>query len=58
MQTGLRLLLYLYLTKNNRELIGYLRASQSLEEVDEIITRLDLGLAVGAIVAVVLSSVG
>ena len=44
--------------KNNRQLIGYLRASQSLEEVNETIARLDVGLAVGAIVAIVLSSLG
>ena len=44
--------------KNNGQLIGYLRASQSLEEVDETIARLDVGLAVGAIVAVILSSLG
>ena len=46
------------LDKNNRQLIGYLRATQSLEEVDETIARLDLGLGVGAIVAIVLSSFG
>lgn len=46
------------LDKNNQELIGYLRASQSLEEVDETIERLDLGLAIGAIVATILSSLG
>ena len=44
--------------KNNGQLIGYLRATQSLEEVDETIARLDVGLGIGAIVAVVLSSVG
>ena len=44
--------------KNNKQLIGYLRASQSLEEVNETIARLDVGLAVGAIVAIVLSSLG
>ncbi|MGB5969135.1 MAG: HAMP domain-containing sensor histidine kinase [Spirulinaceae cyanobacterium] len=38
--------------------IGYIRVSQSLEEVDETISRLDVGLAVGAIVAIVLSSLG
>ena len=46
------------LDKNNRQLIGYLRATQSLEEVDETIARLDLGLGVGALVALVLSSIG
>ena len=44
--------------KNNGQLIGYLRATQSLEEVDETIARLDVGLGIGAIVAVVLSSLG
>lgn len=44
--------------KNNQQLIGYLRATQSLEEVDETIARLDFGLAMGAIVATVLSSLG
>ena len=57
-ENGLEVITLPIFDKNNRELIGYLRASQSLEEVDEIITRLDLGLAVGAIVAVVLSSLG
>ena len=42
----------------NQQLIGYLRASQSLEEVDETIARLDVGLGVGALVAVFLSSLG
>ena len=43
---------------NTKRLIGYIRVSQSLEEVDETIARLDWGLAVGAVVAVVLSSLG
>jgi OmpR-family two-component system manganese-sensing sensor histidine kinase len=43
---------------NHRQLIGYLRVSQSLSEVDETIARLDKGLAVGALVAIVLSSLG
>jgi signal transduction histidine kinase len=43
---------------NHRKLIGYLRVSQSLSEVNETISRLDQGLAVGALVAIVLSSLG
>jgi signal transduction histidine kinase len=43
---------------NRRQLIGYLRGSQSLAEVDETIAKLDAGLAVGALVAIVLSSLG
>lgn len=43
---------------SNRQLIGYLRGSQSLSDVDETIARLDKGLAVGALVAIVLSSLG
>lgn len=43
---------------NHRQLIGYLRGSQSLSEVDETIARLDAGLAVGALVAIVLGSLG
>jgi signal transduction histidine kinase len=38
--------------------LGYIRVSQSLEEVDETIARLDVGLAVGALVAIFLSSLG
>jgi signal transduction histidine kinase len=43
---------------NQRQLIGYLRGSQSLSEVDETIAKLDAGLAAGALVAIVLSSLG
>ncbi len=43
---------------NSSQLIGYLRVSQSLEEVNETIARLDTGLTVGAVVAFVLSSLG
>ncbi len=57
-ETGLEVITLPILDKNNGQLIGYLRASQSLEKVDETIERLDLGLAVGAIVAVFLSSFG
>ncbi|MGB5711966.1 MAG: HAMP domain-containing sensor histidine kinase [Waterburya sp.] len=57
-ENGLEVITLPIFDKNNQQLIGYLRASQSLEEVDETIARLDLGLAVGAIVATVLSSLG
>ena len=46
------------LDRNSSQLMGYLRVSQSLEEVNETIARLDLGLGVGALVAVFLSSLG
>ncbi len=58
MKNGLEVITLPILDKNNQQLIGYLRATQSLEEVDETIARLDVGLAVGAIVATVLSSLG
>ena len=57
-EKGLEVITLPIFDKNNRQLIGYLRATQSLEEVDETIARLDFGLAVGAIVAIVLSSLG
>ena len=43
---------------DGRQLMGYLRVSQSLEEANETIARLDTGLTVGAIVALFLSSLG
>lgn len=43
---------------NGKRLIGYIRVSQSLEEIDETIARLDLGLTAGAFVAIILSSLG
>lgn len=55
---GLEIITVPIVEEKNGQLIGYLRASQSLEKLDEIITKLDLGLAVGAIVATVLSSLG
>jgi two-component system, OmpR family, manganese sensing sensor histidine kinase len=39
-------------------LIGYVRVSQSLEDFDETLTKLDWGLGGGVIVALLLSSVG
>lgn len=44
--------------RDSRQLIGYIRVSQSLEEVDETIAKLDMGLTAGALVAVFLSSLG
>ena len=57
-EIGLEVITLPIFDRNNRQLIGYLRASQSSEELKETISRLDMGLAVGAIVAVVLSSLG
>jgi two-component system, OmpR family, manganese sensing sensor histidine kinase len=39
-------------------LLGYVRASQSLEEIDETLRKLDLGLGGGVVVALLLSGVG
>ena len=55
---GLEIVTMPIFEEENGQLIGYLRASQSLEKLDAIIIKLDMGLAVGAIVAVVLSSLG
>ncbi len=55
---GLMVVTLPIIVSDNRQLIGYLRVSQSLEEVDEMIARLDKGLTVGAFVAVFLSSLG
>ncbi|MBV6622601.1 MAG: HAMP domain-containing histidine kinase [Rivularia sp. (in: Bacteria)] len=41
-----------------RQLIGYIRVSQSLEEFDETIQQLDLGLGSGVIFALILSGIG
>ena len=40
------------------KLIGYVRASQSLEELDETLNKLDLGLGGGIAIALLLSGVG
>jgi two-component system, OmpR family, manganese sensing sensor histidine kinase len=39
-------------------LLGYVRASQSLEDIDETLRKLDLGLGGGVVVALLLSGVG
>lgn len=41
-----------------RRLIGYVRVSQSLEESDETLQKLDVGLASGIVMALLLSGVG
>lgn len=43
---------------DNSRLIGYVRVSQSLEELDETLNKLDLGLGSGVAIALILSSVG
>jgi two-component system, OmpR family, manganese sensing sensor histidine kinase len=43
---------------DNHQLIGYVRVSQSLEEFDETLEKLDLGLISGVIITLALSSVG
>ena len=43
---------------NNDRHFGYVRVSQSLEEFNQIIQKLDLGLGGGIIIAVILSSIG
>jgi signal transduction histidine kinase len=43
---------------DNRHLIGYVRASQSLEEIDETFQKLDWGLGGGVVMALVLSGIG
>ena len=46
------------LSSDERRLVGYVRASQSLGEFDETLQKLDLGLAGGILMALVLSGVG
>ncbi|MEI1377717.1 HAMP domain-containing sensor histidine kinase [Nostoc sp. UHCC 0926] len=43
---------------DNGELVGYVRVSQSLEEFDETLQKLDWGLGGGIIITLVLSSIG
>ena len=43
---------------DSKQIIGYIRVSQSLEEAHETIDQLDWGLAIGALFALVLSSAG
>ncbi|PSF32931.1 two-component sensor histidine kinase [Aphanothece hegewaldii CCALA 016] len=46
------------LENEERQLIGYVRASQSLEEYDETLRKLDFGLGSGILTALILSSLG
>ncbi|MFB2876725.1 sensor histidine kinase [Floridanema aerugineum] len=46
------------ISSNNGQLIGYIRASQSLKELNETIQKLDFGLGGGIVMALVLSGVG
>jgi two-component system, OmpR family, manganese sensing sensor histidine kinase len=46
------------MSSDNNRLLGYVRASQSLEELDETLRKLDWGLGGGIIVALLLSGVG
>jgi two-component system, OmpR family, manganese sensing sensor histidine kinase len=43
---------------DNQQPIGYVRVSQTLEEFDETVLQLDVGLGVGVIVATIFSSAG
>lgn len=42
----------------NSQLIGYVRVSQSLEEIDLLLNKLDLGLGSGIVIALIFSGVG
>lgn len=44
--------------RNNGHHLGYVRVSQSLEQFNQILHKLDLGLGGGIIIAIILSSVG
>lgn len=46
------------ISSDSGRLVGYVRASQSLEEFDETLRKLDWGLGGGVIVALILSGVG
>ena len=46
------------IASDDKKMIGYVRASQSLEEFDETLDKLDWGLGGGIIVALVISGVG
>ena len=46
------------LSNDDQRLIGHIRVSQSLEEADENLRKLDLGLSGGIIMALILSSIG
>ncbi|MBN3958600.1 cell wall metabolism sensor histidine kinase WalK [Nostoc sp. NMS8] len=46
------------IASDNGELVGYVRVSQSLEEFDETLQKLDWGLSGGIIITLVLSGIG
>ncbi|MBE9125584.1 MULTISPECIES: sensor histidine kinase [unclassified Coleofasciculus] len=46
------------ISSDNGRLIGYVRASQSLEEFDETLAQLDWGLGSGVVMTLALSSIG
>ena len=46
------------ISSDDSQLIGYVRVSQSLEEFDETIRKLDLGLGGGVVIALLLSGLG
>jgi two-component system, OmpR family, manganese sensing sensor histidine kinase len=46
------------LGNDDRRLMGYVRASQSLAEADENLKKLDLGLGIGILMALILSGAG
>ncbi|MBN3945483.1 MAG: HAMP domain-containing histidine kinase [Nostoc sp. NMS7] len=46
------------INSDDKKFIGYVRASQSLEEFDETLNKLDLGLGGGIVVALIISSAG
>lgn len=47
-----------FLETDSSQMIGYIRVSQSLEGFDDTLRRLDLGLAGGIVLALVLSGIG
>jgi len=46
------------ISSNDQRIIGYVRANQSLEELDETLHKLDWGLGGGIVMALVLSGIG
>ncbi|MHC5862356.1 HAMP domain-containing sensor histidine kinase [Nostoc sp.] len=46
------------INSDDKQFIGYVRASQSLEEFDETLNKLDLGLGGGIVVALIISGAG
>lgn len=46
------------LSEETQALIGYVRVSQELDEFNETVFQLDIGLTVGVVIAILLSSIG